>query len=75
MFYTLYILHRQWKMKIWYYIILNKIVLNKIEHLSANWSMLLDQSRWAGILNYLKEINTSIICLQDTHLLECDFSF
>ena len=45
---------------------------NKIKLLSANCQGLCDEQKRADVLSYLKETNASIICLQDTHLLDSD---
>ena len=38
--------------------------------LSANCQGLNNNEKRQDVLNYLKETNASIVCLQDTHLLE-----
>ena len=48
----------------------NNLNLNKIKVLSANCRGLKDKFKRYDVLNYLKDSNADIICLQDTHLME-----
>ena len=50
----------------------NRLDLNKIKVLSANCRGLRDKTKRYDVLNYLKDTNADIICLQDTHLMESD---
>ena len=47
-------------------------ILTNIKVLSANCWGLRTYEKRVNILTYLKETNASIICLQDTHLMEND---
>ena len=45
---------------------------NSVKVLSANCQGLRNSDKRVDVLNYLKETNASIVCLQDTHLLDAD---
>ena len=48
--------------------------LDKVKVLSANCRGLKDKSKRYDVLNYFKNMEADIICLQDTHLTEQDVS-
>ena len=50
----------------------NRLDLNKIKVLSANCRGLRDKTKRYDVLNYLKDKNADIVCLQDTHLKKSD---
>ena len=50
----------------------NKTISQKIKLLSANCQGLRNREKQIDVLSYLKDTNASIVCLQDTHLLESD---
>ena len=45
---------------------------NQIKIMSANCQGLRDKSKRIDVLNYFNDFNPSILCLQDTHLIEID---
>ena len=47
-------------------------VENKIKVLSANCQGLRNKAKRVDVINYFKEKNANIVCLQDTHLIESD---
>ena len=51
-----------------------KTLPDKITVLSANCQGLRTYEKRVDVLSYLKDANASIVCLQDTHLLENDRS-
>ena len=51
-----------------------KTLPDKIKVLSANCQGLRTYEKRVDVLSYLKDTNASIVCLQDTHLLENDKS-
>ena len=48
------------------------LLLNELSILSANCQGLRDMNKCTDVLNYLQNLNSSIICLQDTHWIEKD---
>ena len=48
------------------------VLLSELSILSANCQGLRDMNKCTDVLNYLQNLNSSIICLQDTHWIEKD---
>ena len=51
---------------------LKSILPDKINLLSANCQRLRGYEKRADILSYLRDTGASVVCLQDTYLLEID---
>ena len=49
-----------------------KVLSNELSILSANCQGLRDINKCTDVLNYLQKLNSSIICLPDTHWVERD---
>ena len=54
---------------------LKSILPDKITVLSANCQGLRGYEKRADVLNYLRDTGASVVCLQDTRLLEIDKQF